>query len=386
MNKIIYPNKDEISRQISDIIDKSELFKDTSEDEDVLEYTEFAPINRHKNLARNVCACAAVAAVVLVAVTVVNRGGSSLSIGCNNENVEPMNTVNNEDEVNGLSDGVSDDVTASSGEGYNLIKGNSMELWKKYDLNNKIKCILGTQGECNYKVDTSTGIVITVNKCEIPVIMYKDSSITSINNYYEGRANSAFEELKNKWDITNDIGELKSISYAYEMESVCTYAGNSDVLSILCKYDAIYISENSARLSSGDQYSVECLVSNNFNALTGDAITLDDIFIDAEAGKNELLTKLQELIHAEYSDSQVSEQYRSSSFDYVNGSNLAAAGLNGDQCNWYFGKSGIEIICNNLLGDEVQEYTGSIDDVKGDHKTYVIPYDELTYLKYIYKL
>jgi hypothetical protein len=336
MNKIKYPDRTEVDRQISIIIDKAGIFNEIEEQPN---YTECVKVKSAKPYIQRIAFLAGVA-VVIAAI----MGTLKFSRISSATSSEPMT---------------------------NVIENDTINKQTGIRINNQITVAFSNQG--GYMTFDTPDETLTKgqNVYSIPVVYYRGEEVAAISSFYNDR----ISEMQSKIDIKFsyiDTGVGKNTQRNVNDLPIYTKYNCSTVTGIsLNNTDVVTIFENYSETSKYNNTvtAMNEIYGNNFDASSGERIKLGSIFRDENAGMQELANQLQQQLKEAHASDSLANSYQdtASVMQYLTDG------------NWYFGADGITVCCNNIR-QENSQYS-DVTYLNDCSETYVIPYGGLTYLK-----
>lgn len=331
MNRIKYPSKKEMHQQISIIIDRSGIFHKQEQEGDTLQFTECKPV-RHRG--RYTKAMADVCVMAAAAVLLVFAANQFLYYNMRSRAMTDMGTEKQEaaEEI------VNEQIVVQM-------------QWLTIDEN---------------------GISKTVR---IPTVYLNGKEVEGISNFYETHLSLQNDEPMDA-AVQAEEGE-KADAQANAADSAVRH--DCSVVKGISDHnmDVISFFENYYEQTKEDGMvtTMQSFSARNFNVVTGEQISIQDIFTDSEKGISELASAIYREIYRNLSDEDIGK-YRITERDI-------RELLFTDQL-WCFDSTGIRFCCNESM---------QTSDVSEDGTTYIfcagttvtIPYSELVYLKDEYR-
>lgn len=325
MNRIKYPEEQEIKRQIHMILDQSGMFEDEEKDET---YAECVQVKKKPGLKTAILfpmAAAAVMCLIVAAAKMLPEPTIS--------ETEPMTNVLTDDTIRTVS---------------------------KTELNQNISVEICTE---SYVFTVSYGQSQDFKDVEFyysyPKVYYQGEEVTEITEYYSSKIKQIEENAKDNYQFERNLdtetiqqsGAPVKLSYHCSAVSGITTDSNN----------LVTIYENySENVRYKDAYAtVNQVYGSNFDAATGHQFAMAELFTDAEKGFAEVTDFLKE--NAQTSNLQ----------------QILDSGA------WYLGQNGLTLCVNDVQGEEKKysdmRYRNTYSEA------YVIAYSSLTGLKEEYR-
>lgn len=341
MSRVKYPHKEEINRQIQNILDESGMFEQTEKNQ---RYTEFVQVKRKPFLRTEIVFPVAAAAVVLLSVISIKMIPGVLPgeyrTGSSNSGIEAMTNV------------IADDTIKTA----NTTKINdNIEVAK---LSRTRYLAKQTRG------NTQITVEIVYN---YPQVYYKGVPVIKISEYYEQRFEEIIQQAENRYG-----GKLLEDrdNPDYDTENISKIQYNCSAMSGIStdENNLITIYENYTENVNGygETTTINATYGSNFDAVTGQRLELGDIFADeakplSESGMNEIY-----------------EVVKNTAKEQLNGITVDIEKVK-ESGSWYFGSDGLTICINDIKGEDNTRpgmiyrnyYSASV----------VIPYNSLPALK-----
>lgn len=357
MSKIRYPDKKEIRRQTSIIIDRSGIFDSF---EPAFQYKECKPVRKKRKwIAKTAGAVFALAALCLFVLlsghmirTAAVRRAALTSVG-------------------------SDDTLGAK---------------QPVDTSKRMEVIFNQQTVyTNCENDNGSVVTMVKNELKLPEVYRYGTVVEPVTTYYMQRWQSLSTRLG--FDAMNEL-EYTVRDLAFEAESPeRQIAFEENESGVLFKYECsqvpdVYYLENkpdlvsfyenysasySAREDSGviTNYKISRVYGGSFDASTGEPITLSDVFTNPEAGRLELAQAVFAQVRQRHGNEALETEYTSVE-------NVLKS-LN-ETTGWYFGKDGIVVCCNRVTNVSPISMSKEIRYRVENSETYTVPYDDLSYL------
>lgn len=337
MNRIKYPSKKEMHQQISIIIDRSGIFHNQEQEGDTLQFTECKPV-RHRG--RYTKAMAGVCVMAAAAVLLVFSANQFLHYNMRSRAMTAVGTEKQE-------------VTEEIVNEQIVVK----MQWLTIDEN---------------------GISKTVR---IPTVYMNGKEVEEISNFYELQLS-----LQNDEPMDTAVQAVQAVQAedgekadAQENAADSVVRHDCSVVKGISDHnmDVISFFENYYEQTKEDGMltTMQSFSARNFNVVTGEQISIQEIFTDFEEGISELASAIYIEIYRNLSAADMGK--------YEITEKEIRELLFTDQL-WCFDSTGIRFCCNGSI---------QTSDVLEDGTTYIfyagttvtIPYSELFYLKDEYR-
>lgn len=335
MSRIKYPNQETINHQIAQILDRSGLFENETEDVSDYnadnEYVQCMPVREKKSVSgyKLIAGVAAVAAAAAMLIAIANYTPIQKSA------LHPLTSV-------------PEDTTALTNDvivGDKFRNSDIKVTYKEYSngISGKNSDRINADGEyiCGYLTET------------LAQIDYNGKNV----EHADGMVH----------EIMNDINAMYDQYYAGEKSGItASYAQNVEDAK-LDNTNIVTVTE-STTISLSDikePYREITMKGANYDVSTGLQLTMDDIFTDTGAGREELNSYLYTEIGKAYSD--------------MNAEDLKYLMETVTDGQWYFSDGNLNVIVNGIQ----QEQDSGI--VVSTFKIFSVPVDNLKYLKSDYK-
>lgn len=341
MSRVKYPYKDEINRQIQNILDESGMFEQAEKNQ---RYTEFVPVKRKPFLRTEIVFPIAAAAVVLLSVISIKKISGILPgvYGSNSSNsdIEAMTNV------------IADDTIKTA----NTTKINdNIEVAK-----------LSRTRYLAKQVDGNTQITVEF-VYNYPEVYYKGVPVTNISEYYEQRFKEIMEQVWGKYggmlleDRNNVEYDAENIS---KVQYNCSAMGgiSTDENNLITIYENY--SENVK--GYGETIIINATYGSNFDAVTGQRLELSDIFAD------------QAKVLSESGINEIYEVVKNTAKEKLNGITVDIEKVK-ESGSWYFSSDGLTICINDIKGEDNTRPGMIYRNYYG--VSVVIPYSSLPALK-----
>lgn len=335
MNRIPYPEKKEINRQIHLILDHSGIFEETDKNQAYMECVQL----KHKPILKTaIIFPMATAAVVFLAVALTKM----LPIP-SNSNAEPMTNV------------ITDDTIRTA---------------EKISINENIMVEMCTSsmtlaGNQAYDVEIT---------CNYPKVYYRGEEVAEISDYYQNKMLEITETAREKYGYIDEIETMEE----KDMGGIVKILYNCSVVRGISSEEntLVTIYENySENVNYDNEYiTINEAYGSNFDAKDGHRILLDEIFYNTDIAFEDLSVYLQ----GEAYLSQMMEKDAASIEWYSQDLDIL---INNDA--WYFGTNGLTLCINDIQGEK-ESYAGAVYQ-NYYSESIVIPYSSLSSLKLEYR-
>lgn len=335
MSKIKYPSKKEMHQQISIIIDRSGIFHNQEQEGELLQFTECQPVRHTGKYTKYTRAMAGVCVMAAAAVFLVFGVKSYLY-------------------YNSMRSRAMTDMGTGKQEVTEEIVNEQIVV------------------QMQWLTINENGISKTVR---IPTVYLNGKEVEEISNFYKPHLSLQNNEALDTEDQAEDSKEASAQANAADIivrHDCSVVKGISDH-----NMDVISFFENSYEQIKEDGVlsTTQNFFARNFNVVTGEQISIQDIFTDSDKGISELASAIYREIYRNLSAADYS-RYKITERDI-------RELLLTDQL-WCFDSTGIRFCCN----DSIQT-----SDVLEDGTTYIfcagttvtIPYSELSYLMDAYR-
>lgn len=333
MSRIKYPDQETINHQIAQILDRSGLFENNTEDVSDYNadkvYVQCVPVREKKSVPgyKLIAGVAAVAAAAAILFAIANYTPIQKSALHPLTSVPEDTTTLTNDEIAGDKFRNSD-IKVTYKEYSNSIPGKNSEQ-------------IRTGGEyiCGYLTETLAQIAYNGK-----IVEHADGMVHELMN----DINAMYDQYY--------AGEKSGITASYAQNVEDAKLNNTNIVTVT-ESTTISLSEIK------QPYSERTMRAANYNVLTGLQITMDDIFTDTELGREELNSYLYTEIGKAFSEMKAGE--------------LAMEKVTDGQ--WYFSDSKLNVIVNGVQQEKDSDTIGST------FRIFSIPVDNLKYLKSDYK-
>lgn len=357
MSKIRYPDKKEIRRQTSIIIDRSGIFDSF---EPAFQYKECKPVRKKRKwiakTAGTVFVLAALCLFVLLSGHIIRTAAVRRAA---------LTSVGTDDTL-----GAKQPVDTSQ------------RLAVTFD-----QQTMYTVG----KTENGSEYSMVKNVLRLPQVYRYGVAVEPITTYYMRRWQSlstqlGFGSMREQGDTVSELSfeeETPQTQTAFEENGLgvlfkyeCSqspevyYLENKpNMVSFYENYSASYTVEEDNGIKTN--YKISRVYGGNFDITTGEPVTLSDIFTDSDAGRHELAQAVFAQIRQRHGNEVVEAEY--TSVENVLKSMNETTG-------WYFGKDGIVVCCNMVTATSPISMSKEIRYRVESSETYTVPYDDLSYL------
>lgn len=319
MNKIKYPEKQEMNRQIHLILDRSGMFEESGKEQD---YTECVQVKRKPLLRTAIIFPLAAAAIVFFVVSMTKTVTNQTNSG-----IEPMT---------------------------NKITDDTIRTVSKTNVNQKITVEICTDSKTLVSGNTIEGAAKVEIIYNYPKVYYEGEEVAAITEYYQQKMEEIRKTAEEKYDYI-DVTERKADSNEEAPVKIlynCSVVGgiSTDGNNLVTIYENY--SEN---VRYNNEYiTVNEVYGSNFNAEYGHRISLEEIFSNPDAG----LAEVNRYLKANTTQKSLPDDI-----------------IKDGQWSWYLGVDGVTLSINHIEGEE-KEYSGIVYR-NYYSESFVIPYSSL---------
>lgn len=353
MNKVKYPDKKEIQRQICTIIDRSQIF---DEKDDSQTFTEVKPVNRTSSyskaffaVVKTTASAAAVVLAVFFARGFIKSGSiigqQAMNTGANSLVYEQLQESASD---NTVSDSVDMDLAVGESSGSREQVVNEA-VTVKYD---KYSRTVMAEGN-----DTELAFI----KVSYPLVYADGEILEYIRSSYELESEQIYLDVSKRYRNYYDETGNKSGDAFVDFNSVyssCDYLSDN-VISFYSNYIENYYNEDIS-------ISTVRIYGANFDTDEDRKLSYSDLFVNYD-------TAMQCIAQSVYNEMKLKSFTGSVREDYLKQENVAAR-IEQDN-NFYFTSNGIVVCCNDYLKSEELE-NGPVQSAEAVSSV-LIPFFEL---------
>lgn len=323
MNRIPYPDKREMNKQIHLILDQSGMFEESGKDQI---YTECVQVKRKPILRTTIIFPMAAAAIVLIVIAMTKKIPNQIL-----SSTEPMTNKITDDTIRTVSKA-------------NVNQNITVEI-----------CTASTTLSSDNTAESAAKVEIIYN---YPKVYYKGEEVAAITAYYQQKMEKIQETAEEKYNYIDITGRKKDSNAQAPVKILYNCSAVRGISTDENNLVTIYENYSENVRYNNEYMTVNEVYGSNFNAQDGHRISLEEIFSDTDSG----LAEAQKYLKAKVKQENLSEEL-----------------IEDGKWSWYLGADGLTLSVNDIEGEE-KDYSGTVYR-NYYSESFVVPYSSLKSLK-----